>query len=455
MSASRIFCPSCGAENKAQDRFCMSCGGRLPDLQPPAPPPVAPEAVYEAPTKGSNLPLLVTVGAVFVLLILVVVEAAVIVMSPGAVEETGATLSVLEGNVFVQDGGEGNWMEVADDFVVTAGDRIRVGGGSQALLTFVEDTTTELRAFTELTVSHLHVADGQPVDINLDLAMGELWNVIGDLPSGSLHQVTTVAATVLAGGTQYGVAADKGGNTWLTGYEGVANVTGGGQTVELLAGETLLVEPGSPPEYYQEAVVALEEEEEEEPEISVACNLESIDLWSFGNRPLAEEYAEPVETPSHTPTSTPTATREPTSTPTATSTARPTATTPACPPDCPTFRINVPSGGPPYGLFGIEWDVLGGSVPAGFSYVLEYSQDQSSWGRTPILTWKDSQGHGQLWEAGGHVNAEIHGPGPGTWYWRVCIVRSETGPSCCCGPSHTIIHERDGEPEEEEPYYDD
>jgi hypothetical protein len=440
MSASRVFCPNCGAENRAQDRFCMRCGGRLPAAQPPAAPQVASEPISETPAKRSNLPLLVTMGAVVVLLILVVVEAALIVMSPGAVQEVGATLSVLEGKVFVQDGGQGNWMEVADDLVITAGDRIRVGGGSQALLTFLEDTTTELRAFTELTVSDLHVAEGQPVDINLDLAIGELWNVIGDLPSGSVHQVTTVAATVLAGGTQYGVAADEGGNTWLTGYEGVANVTGGGQTVELLAGETLLVEPGSPPEPYEEGVVALEEEEEEEePEVAVACNLESIFLGAFPNRPLVEEYVEPVETPSHTPTS------SPTSTPTATSTATSTATATRVP--CPQLTINVPSNCYPRRACGLEWD-SSGPIPAGYEFAIEYSADQVNWTRLPVPL------NPYWYEEGGHFKAVIHGPGAGTWYWRICLVNTANllGQSECCGPSHAIIHARDDGSEEEDSY---
>jgi hypothetical protein len=445
MSASRIFCPSCGAENKAVDRFCISCGARLPVAQPPAPPQVLPEPEYgRAVRRGSNLPLLVTMGAVFVLLILIVVEAVVIFMSPGAAQEMGATLSVLEGNIFVQEGGEGNWMEVADDFVVTAGDRIRVGGGSQALLTFLEDTTTELRAFTELTVSDLQLAEGQPVVIDLYLAMGEIWNRIGDLPQSSLHEVTTAAARMVAHGSEYGAAVGEGDTTWLTGHDGAIDVTAGGQTVRLLPGDMLVVEPGSPPEYYQEAVVALEEgeeEEEEEPEVPVACNLDSIDLSSFANRPLVQEYVEPVETPSHTPT----ATREPTSTPTATSTATPTATATRMP--CPTLSINVPSNCYPRRACGLEWD-SSGPIPAGYEFRIEYSADQINWTGLPVPLdpyW---------YQEGGHFKAVIHGPGEGTWYWHICLVNAAdpSGPSECCGPSHAIIHARDEEPEEEDSY---
>jgi hypothetical protein len=379
-------------------------------------------------------------GAVFVLLILVVVEAVLIVMSPRAVQEMGATLSVLEGNVFVQEGGEGNWVEVAGDFVVTAGDRIRVGGGSEALLTFLEDTTTELRAFTELTVSDLQLAEGQPVVIDLDLALGEIWNVIGNLPSGSLHQVTTVAARVIAGGTEYGVATDGEDNTWLTGHEGKASVMGGGRTVELQAGDTLLVEPGAVPQSYEGEVVAAPSPVSEEPASAQSCALEGADLPTFLNEPL----------PTTTATSTPTATRAPTSTPTATSTATPTATATRLP--CPELKINVPSNCYPRRACGLEWD-SSGPIPPGYEFGIEYSADEVSWTRLPVPLdpyW---------YQEGGHFKAVVHGPGGGTWYWHICLVNAAdpSGPSECCGPSHAIIHARDegSDEEEEDPcYYD-
>ncbi len=439
MSASRVFCPKCGAENRVRDRFCMSCGAELP-VSRPVPPAVAPEPVYQAPVRRSNWPLLVTMGAVFVLLILVLVEAVLIVMSPGAVQEMGATLSVLEGNVFVQQGGEGNWAEVAGDLVVTAGDRIRVGGGSEALLTFLEDTTTELRAFTELTVSDLQLVEGQPVVIDLDLALGEMWNVIGNLPSGSLHQVTTVAARVIASGTEYGVAADGEDNTWLTGYEGKASVTGGGRTVELQAGETLLVKSGAVPQSYEGEVVAVPSPVSEVPTSAQSCALEGADLPTFLNEPV----------PTTTATSTPTATRAPTSTPTATSTATPTATATRMP--CPQLTINVPSNCYPRRDCGLEWD-SSGPIPPGYEFGIAYSADEVNWVRLPVPL------NPYWYQEGGHFKAVVKGPGAGTWYWHICLVNAAdpSGPSECCGPSHAIIHARDegSEEEEEDPYYYD
>jgi hypothetical protein len=444
MSASRISCPSCGATNKAQDRFCTSCGATLPAAPPPVVAP--PRPMVEARPKTSNWPLLVTMGAVFILLILVIAEAVIILLPSAPVQEMGATLSVVEGKVFVQEGGKGNWMEVAEDLVIQAGDRIRVGGGSSALLTFVEDTYTELRSFTELTVADLQLAEGQPFVASLDLAMGDIWNRIGDLPADSVHEVTTAAARMVAHGSEYGVAADGQGTTWLTGHEGEILVAGGGQSVLLLPGDTLVVEPGSAPVPYEEGIVAADEEdEEEESEVPVACSLESIDLWTFGNRPLVDEYVEPTEAPADTPTSTATATREPTKTATATSTA--TATRPPC----PTLSINVPSHCYPRRACGLEWD-SSGPIPGGYEFGIEYSGDQVNWTRLAVPLdpyW---------YQEGGHFKAVIHGPGAGTWYWRICLVNASNtgGPSECCGPPHAIEHSRDdGSDGGEEDYYDD
>lgn len=342
-----------------------------------------------------------------------------ILMPRGAVREVGATLSVVEGKVFVQTGGEGDWIQVAEDLVVQAGDRIRVTGASQGLLTVVENTSTEIRAFSELTISELEMVEGEPVVVNLALEVGEIWNRIGDLPAGSLHEVTTAGARAVCRGSEYGVAANEAGTTWLTGHEGEIQVIGAGQTFQLGAGEMLVVEPGSPPERYQGAVAAA-------PSAGPACCSPGIiDLGSFGNRPV--------------PTRTPTATREAAHTPTATSTATSTATATRI--SCATLTINTPHTARPYGVFGMEWDATGAPVPGGWEFALEFSQDPS-----PQAAWQRAQPD-RIYQEGGHWKAELHGPGSGDWYWRVCLVSEPGGPSQCCGEPHMIMHQRDGEPE--------
>jgi hypothetical protein len=383
------------------------------------------------------LPMVLVIGAIFVLLVVVLIEAVVLILPKGTASALGATLSGVQGDVLVQKGGQGDWVEVARDFAVEAGDRIRTAEGSHAVLTFLEGTTTELSELTELRVDELQLNDGQTVVIRLDLDAGQIWNKVAQLPADSLHEVATLAATVTCHGSEYGVAVNGAGTTWVRGHEGQVEVAGGGSTMSVAPGDTLMVQVGFSPVRYAE-VAMLPEAPAGEATGSEEAAVQGGDMPTFLNKPL------PTATPTDTPTATATSRPVPPSpTPTATRRPQPTATTPLCPQNCPTFRINVPSTAPPYRVFGIEWDVLGGSAPSGYAYVLEFSQDGASWGRTPPLRWKDSQGVGELWQAGGHINAEINGPGPGKWLWRVCVVKTETGPSCCCGPSHAIEHQRD------------
>jgi hypothetical protein len=457
MSSSNIFCSSCGARNDSDAAFCSSCGARLvaPPPAPPmekvpppptmekAPPPppaagVAPSAAAPAPSKKSSpLPLLLAVGAIVVLLIVVLVEAVVILLPQGTTAGGEAIITALSGQTMLQKAGQSEWTEVVGSVAVEAGDRIRTSEASYAVIDFFEGTATELSALTELRIDDLQILPGRKVVIKLDLELGEIWNRIAELPTDSVHEISTLAATVTCHGSQYGLAVNEIGTTWVRGHEGKVELAADGSTVSVAPGDTLVVELGSPPVSYASVAMVPTSPAGETPGEG-AQELGTADMPTFLNQPLPT--GTPTNTPSPTATSRPV---QPTPSPTATRRPQPTPTTPACPPSCPTFRINVPSGAPPYGLFGIEWDVLGGSVPAGYSYVLEFSQDQASWGRTPPLRWKDAQGIGELWETRGHMNAEIHGAGPGNWYWRVCIVQSETGPSCCCGPSHTIVHQRD------------
>ena len=150
----------------------------------------------------------------------------------------------------------------------------------------------------------------------------------------------------------------------------------------------------------------------------------------------------PTETPlPPTPTDTPlppVATRAPSPTRTPlppTQTPRPTPTM-----SCPYLTINVPSAAPVQGPFGIEWD-SSAPLPGGWEYALEFRPKacvpswRCVWTRLPVpLGW---------WEEGGHLHAQLRGPGEGgVWYWRVCLVNTADlrGPSSCCGEPFAISH---------------
>ncbi len=432
MSTSEVFCSSCGARNESDATFCSDCGARLATAPPPPPPasgvPAAPATpARQEAGKGSPLPLLLAIGAIIVLLVVVLVEGVIILLPRGTTTEGGATLSVLQGQVYLQKGGRGEWIEVLEDFAVGAGDRIRTADASHAVLTFMEDTTTELRALTELTVEELQVATDQRVVIRVDLELGEIWNRIAELPADSVHEITTVAAKVTCHGSEYGVAVNEAGTTWVTGQGGRVEVTGNGQTVPLASGDTVVVELGSAPVSYRE-VAALPTPPAAEVTGPVSTTLESVDMPTFLNQPVA------AGTPTNTPTATPTTRPAPPTsapTPTHTRTPRPTATVP-----CPTIHIREPSRAPARGPFGIEFNRTG-AKPGGYDWAVRYRPVGGSWIHLPVPA--------TVVKRGDYWMAEVRSPGEGSYQWQVCIARRSdpTGPFYCCSNWKTIEHATD------------
>jgi hypothetical protein len=375
------------------------------------------------------LPLLLAVAAIVVLLVVVLVEAVVIVLPRGTVSQAGgATLSLLQGQVQLQKRGQSDWVEVAQDVTVKAGDRIRTGEASYAVLSLMEGTTTQLSALTELTIRELQVAPGQKVVIRLDLDLGEIWNRIAELPADSLHEVTTLAATVTCYGTEYGMAVDEAGTTWVRTQAGQAEVTAGGSTVSAGPGDTLLVELGQAPVSYG-AVAMIPTVPTEETTVEVTSSIQGADMPTFLNQPLPTATA--TETPP--PTSTPRPTQPP---PTATATSRPqpTATRSV---QCPTITIREPSRAPARGLFGIEFDRQP-AKPGGYEYAVEFRQGNGPWNRAEPVPANVSK-RGEYWMA------ELRAPGEGQFSWRICLVAADDlrGPAVCCSAEHVITHATD------------
>ena len=435
MSSSNVFCSSCGARNESDALYCSSCGARLAAPAPPPPvratPPPLPSAVFIPPAvpprKSNPLPWLVAVGAIIILLVLVLAEAVIIMLPQGTATQAGATLSVSQGQALLQRGGRGAWIEVVENIAVEAGDRIKTSDASHAVLSFMEGTTTELRELTELTIDELQVVRGQRVVIRIDLDAGEVWNRVAELPADSMHEVTTMAAKVICRGSEYGVAVNEMGTTWVRGQEGRVEVTAGGTTVPLAPGDTLMVEVGSSPVSYG-AVAMVPTAPVQEPTSEVTASIEGPDMPTFLNQPL------PTGTPTNTPppTSTPRPTQAP-PLPTATSRPQPTATVRSV--DCPTITIREPSVAPAQGPFGIEFDRQPGK-PAGYEWAVEFRQPNGPWNRAePVPANVDKRG--QFWMA------ELRAPGEGEWHWRICLVASDDlrGPSYCCSERKVITHQ--------------
>jgi hypothetical protein len=403
-----------------------------PAVTAPPPPVSRPVSGAVRPTsaKGNPLPLLLALGAIAVLLVVVVVEAVLIFLPQGTVSEAGeATLSALQGQVLLQKGGQGEWIEVAQDLAVETGDRIRTANASHAILTLMEGTTTELSELTELSIRELDLAGGGRVVVRLDLDVGQIWNRIAALPTDSVHEITTLAARVTCHGSEYGVAVNETGTTYIRGQEGRVEVSAGGRTVPLVPGDTLMVELGSSPVSYRSVAMVPTAPAEQSSGESTA-SVQAADMPTFLNRPL------PTGTPTNTPP--PTSTRQPappSPTPTATRPPQPSPTRRSI--DCPTITIREPSRAPAGRPFGIEFDRQPGK-PGGYVWVVEFRQPDAPWMRAEPVP-ANVMKRGQYWMA------ELRAPAEGTWYWRVCLapVGDPYGRAVCCSRRHVIIHTTD------------
>jgi hypothetical protein len=389
-------------------------------------------AAAPAPSGKSNpLPLLLAVGAIAVLLVVVLIEAVVILLPSGAVSEAGeATLSALHGQVLVQKGGQGEWIEVVQDIAVEAGDRIRTADASYAALTFLEGTTSQLSELTELTIDELQLTGGRRVVIKLDLDVGQIWNRIAALPEDSLHEVSTLAATVTCHGSEYGVVVNEMGTTWIRGQQGRVEVTAGGSTVPVAPGDTLMVELGSSPVSYA-SVAMVPTAPAEQSSGEATTSVQAADMPTFLNQPLPTGI--PTVMPSPSATSRP---APPAPSPPATSPPQPTATKKTV--ECPTITIREPSRAPARGPFGIEFDRQPG-LPGGYIWVVEFRQPPGGWSRAEPVPANVTK-RGQFWMA------ELRAPGAeGTWHWRICIAPADHpyAPGECCSTRQVIDHATD------------
>ena len=122
-------------------------------------------------------------------------------------------------------------------------------------------------------------------------------------------------------------------------------------------------------------------------------------------------------------------------TPTATS---PPQSSPTQSVQCPTITIRQPKMAPDRGPFGIEFDKQGprptGGGPEPYWYAVEFKVEGSDWNRAPVPATVTKRG--EYWMA------DVHAPGEGEFFWRICLVNpaDPSGPSVCCSGRRKIIH---------------
>jgi len=160
-----------------------------------------------------------------------------------------ATLAQVSGVVEVLPDGEHTWRPAAVGERIEAGDRIRTGPSSAALLHFFDGSTTDLGAETEVTVVQMSSrrAGGQEV-IVLHQWMGESYHRVQPLPDPtSQFKVETPTAVTVVRGTEFAVIVGEDGTTDVVVVKGKVDVIAQETTVQVPAGQGTTIQPKHPP----------------------------------------------------------------------------------------------------------------------------------------------------------------------------------------------------------------
>ncbi len=174
------------------------------------------------------------------------------VFAPPTGDPDTTTVSVIAGDVAVQQYQQLQFVPVKERTSLQAGDQVRTGPDSYAVITFFEGSTLEMEPDTWVTItSQLRGHPNQPAAtaITVRQQAGTTWNRVQHLAApSSIYQIDTPAASVIARRTLIGVTVDPDtGRTEAWSEEDVGVVRAQGSEVELQPFTRTVIETGQAP----------------------------------------------------------------------------------------------------------------------------------------------------------------------------------------------------------------
>jgi hypothetical protein len=155
-------------------------------------------------------------------------------------------LSNIQGEVLVKKYQADNWENGTVRMVLDKGDVIKSGTDADAVVTFFDGSTIELKADTQIEISEL--VKSQIKVIRLKQEIGETISKVEKLidPS-SRYEIETPAAVAGVRGSSMLVYVIRDGTTTVQNLEGQISVTAQGVELVIPEGGTGTVQPGEPP----------------------------------------------------------------------------------------------------------------------------------------------------------------------------------------------------------------
>jgi len=158
-------------------------------------------------------------------------------------------LSIVGGNVEIQQPGATGWNNGKEGITLETGDKVKTDPGATATITFFDGSTIELNGSTEISLDELlSKSSASPKTIKIGQTIGETSSSIVKLVDPASHyEVDTQAGVAAVGGSKMVVTVATDGTTGVYNLEGTISFTAQGQEVMIPVGSVSSAMPGQVP----------------------------------------------------------------------------------------------------------------------------------------------------------------------------------------------------------------
>jgi hypothetical protein len=160
-----------------------------------------------------------------------------------------AVLTAAVGDVSVMKGSAGSWAGAQVGMSLKTGDGIKTGDSSTAEITFLDGSTIDLEANTEIDIVALDISSATgSKTITLNQIIGDTISRVTHLVDPeSRYEIDTPTGVAGVRGTVMLVHVGEDGTTLVTNQEGDVYTIAQGVLVEVPVGQTCIMAPGEPP----------------------------------------------------------------------------------------------------------------------------------------------------------------------------------------------------------------
>jgi FecR protein len=158
-------------------------------------------------------------------------------------------LSIVGGNVEIQQPGTSSWTDGKEGITLETGDKVKTDPGATATITFFDGSTIELNSSTEISLDELlSKSSTSPKTIKIGQTIGETSSsVVKLVDPASRYEVDTQAGVAAVGGSKMVVTVATDGTTGVYNLEGIISFTAQGQEAMIPVGSVSSATPGQVP----------------------------------------------------------------------------------------------------------------------------------------------------------------------------------------------------------------